>query len=88
MRRRPAILAVALATLALSAIAQAPAPHRDASRLLLLPRHAGRSGDATFREVPELLAPSDLLVFNSIRVRPARLLGRRRGGGSAELLVI
>ncbi len=32
--------------------------------------------------------PGDLLVLNRSRVRPARLLGRRAGGGQAELLVL
>lgn len=35
-----------------------------------------------------MLAPGDLLVVNRSRVRPARLLGRRAGGGAAELLVL
>lgn len=71
-----------------SAIAQAPAPQRDASRLLVLPRREGAVAHATFRDLPALLAAGDLLVVNRSRVRPARLLGRRARGGHAELLVL
>jgi S-adenosylmethionine:tRNA ribosyltransferase-isomerase len=35
--------------------------------------------DRQFRDFPELLHPSDLVVFNNTRVFPARLYGRRGG---------
>jgi S-adenosylmethionine:tRNA ribosyltransferase-isomerase len=35
--------------------------------------------DRQFRDFPEMLRPSDLLVFNDTRVFPARLYGRRGG---------
>jgi S-adenosylmethionine:tRNA ribosyltransferase-isomerase len=54
----------------------------------VLPRVAGPLRHATFRDLPSLLTPGDLLVVNRSRVRPARLLGRRAGGGRAELLVL
>ncbi len=60
-------------------IAQRPLPERDASRMMVLDRAAGRYDDRKFRELPEILRPGDLLVFNNTRVFPARLLGRRRG---------
>jgi S-adenosylmethionine:tRNA ribosyltransferase-isomerase len=41
-----------------------------------------------FRDLPGLLAPGDLLVLNRSRVLPARLLGRRAGGGAAEVLLL
>ncbi|HNU83616.1 MAG TPA: S-adenosylmethionine:tRNA ribosyltransferase-isomerase [Thermoanaerobaculia bacterium] len=68
------------------AIAQEPAP-RGTSRLLVLPpadpvRHQ-RIGD-----LPALLAPGDLLVVNDTRVLPARLFGKRPGGGAVELLLV
>jgi S-adenosylmethionine:tRNA ribosyltransferase-isomerase len=56
-------------------IAQHPAPERSASRLL------DGSGAApvnrVFRELPGLLAPGDLLVFNDTQVVKARLFGRK-----------
>ncbi|MCC5861432.1 MAG: tRNA preQ1(34) S-adenosylmethionine ribosyltransferase-isomerase QueA, partial [Gammaproteobacteria bacterium] len=68
-------------------IAQAPLPGRSDSRLLLLDPAAGRLADHGIRELPGLLAPGDLLVFNDTRVLPARLRGRKASGGQVELLV-
>ncbi len=60
-------------------IAQQPLNERDASRLMLLDRVTLALEDRAFRELPAILTPGDLLVFNNTRVFPARLLGRRRG---------
>jgi S-adenosylmethionine:tRNA ribosyltransferase-isomerase len=60
-------------------IAQRPLAERDASRLMVLDRAVGTIQDRTFRELPQILQPGDLLVLNNTRVFPARLLGRRRG---------
>src|SRR5947209_18932911 len=62
-------------------IAQHPAPERDQARLLVLRRGAGVVGHRVFADLPELLAPGDLLVLNDTRVVPARLLGRRAATG-------
>lgn len=70
------------------AVAQRPLAERDASRLLVLERRTGRLEHRAFRDLPELLDPGDLLVVNTSRVFPARLLGRLRGGGAAELLLL
>jgi len=69
-------------------IAQEPAPERDASRLLVLDRRRGSFQHRRFRELPDLLVPGDLLVTNRSRVFRARLLGRRAGGGEAEVLLV
>jgi len=70
-------------------IAQEPLPERDASRLLRLDRETGRFEDRTFRELPLLLRPGDLLVLNVTKVFPARLLGTREGtGGKVEALLV
>jgi S-adenosylmethionine:tRNA ribosyltransferase-isomerase len=69
-------------------IAQHPLPERDASRLLVLRRDGRGVEHHTFRELPDLLASGDLLVVNRSRVFPARLLGRRSGGGPAEVLLV
>ena len=71
-----------------AAIAQAPLPERDASRLLVLDRSTGAIRHHVFRDLPELLAPGDLVVVNRTRVFPARLLGYRRNGGAAEVLLL
>jgi S-adenosylmethionine:tRNA ribosyltransferase-isomerase len=55
-------------------IAQRPARPRDSARLLLV---GDRLEDRRIGELPELLSPGDLLVFNDTRVLPARLIGRR-----------
>ncbi len=60
-------------------IAQRPLAQRDASRMLVLDRSAGGFEHRSFRELPQILAPGDLLVFNNTKVFPARLLGRRKG---------
>jgi S-adenosylmethionine:tRNA ribosyltransferase-isomerase len=70
------------------AIAQEPLAERDASRLLRLDRATGDVRHHVFRDLPELLSPGDLLVVNRSRVFPARLQGRRAGGGAAEVLLL
>ena len=68
-------------------IAQAPLPERSASRMLLLDVAAQSRQDRMFRELPEMLRPGDLLVFNDTRVLPARLYGRKESGGAVEILI-
>lgn len=69
-------------------VAQEPAPRRDASRLLVLDRVRGEVAHRAFLDLPDLLDPGDLLVVNDTRVGPARLLGRKPGGGRAEILLL
>src|SRR5437660_2145594 len=69
-------------------IAQAPTPDRGASRLLHY-RIASRSIDhCTFSDLPALLRPGDLLVFNDARVIPARFTLRKVTGGKVEGLFL
>jgi len=68
-------------------IAQYPLAERCASRLLGLERHNGRISDRQFANLPSLLRPADLLVFNNTRVIPARLFGCKESGGRVEVLV-
>jgi S-adenosylmethionine:tRNA ribosyltransferase-isomerase len=60
-------------------IAQEPLPDRAASHLLHLRRNSEAIEDRCFRDLPDLLRPDDLVVFNNTRVFPARLYGRRSG---------
>jgi S-adenosylmethionine:tRNA ribosyltransferase-isomerase len=70
-------------------IAQAPLARRDASRLMVLDRASGTIAHRTFADLPELLAPGDLLVVNRSRVVKARLLGTRVGSGApAEIFLL
>src|SRR5262245_53958806 len=66
-------------------IALRPAEPRDAARLLVVRPPAGLD-DRLVTELPALLEPGDLLVFNDTRVIPAQLTGlRRRGDNAAEI---
>jgi S-adenosylmethionine:tRNA ribosyltransferase-isomerase len=68
-------------------IAQHPPEERGASRLLHLDVPGNALGDASFRDLPGLLAPGDVLVFNNTRVIKARLRGTKATGGKVEVLV-
>ena len=68
-------------------IAQYPLPERGASRLLTLARGSGELEDKGFNDLPGLIEPGDLLVFNDTRVIPARLSGYKTSGGRVEILV-
>ena len=68
-------------------IAQFPADRRDNSRLLFIegnnsPEHK------RFSDLPNLLKKGDLIVRNDTKVIPARLIGKRSGGGKTEALLM
>jgi len=60
-------------------IALRPARPRDAARLLVV--KPDQLADRMVRDLPSLLAPGDVLVFNDTKVIPAALAGRRIGRG-------
>jgi S-adenosylmethionine:tRNA ribosyltransferase-isomerase len=62
-------------------IAAHPAEPRDAARLLVM---GAALEDRVIADLPRLLRPGDLLVFNDTRVIPARLIGSR---GAARIEV-
>ncbi len=66
-------------------IAQHPAAERSGSRLL--DGRAAEPVDRLFRDLPGLLNPGDLLVFNDTQVIKARLYGHKASGGAVEALV-
>lgn len=68
-------------------IAQAPLAERSASRLLHVPAGDAALADMNVRDLPALLQPGDLLVFNDTRVIPARLHGAKATGGRVEILI-
>lgn len=68
-------------------IAQTPAAERAASRLLHLDSASGALTDRMFRDILDLVAPGDVMVFNNTRVIKARLTGRKETGGSIEVLI-
>ena len=65
-------------------IARYPARDRRDSRLLVVDSGVD---DLGFAELPSLLRPGDLLVFNDTRVIKARLNARKETGGRAEILI-
>ena len=56
--------------------------------MLVLEPASGAVSHTTIRELPHYLDPGDVLVLNDSRVIPARLIGRRRDGGEAEVLLL
>jgi S-adenosylmethionine:tRNA ribosyltransferase-isomerase len=69
-------------------IAQAPPQHRAASRLLHYRRSDQTIAHRQFAELPTLLRPGDLLVFNDTKVLPARFTLRKPTGGIVEALFL
>ena len=62
-------------------IAQEALADRPAARLLVVDRATGSLQHRRIRDLPEILAPGDLVVVNDTRVVPARLIGRRTATG-------
>lgn len=71
-------------------IAVCPAERREHSRLLVVPPVPALPQHRHFYDLPDLLRPGDVLVLNDSRVLPARLFGRRAGGGGGlcEVLLL
>jgi S-adenosylmethionine:tRNA ribosyltransferase-isomerase len=75
-------------------IAQAPAPRREASRLLHYRRDVrdaqgrGEIAHRAFSDLPSLLRGGDVMVFNDARVVPARFVLRKPTGGRVEGLFL
>src|SRR5438128_382432 len=62
-------------------IALRPARPRDSARLLVVRGH--EVSDGKVLDLPQLLQPRDVLVFNDTKVIPAQLEGRREEGAVA-----
>lgn len=69
-------------------IAQTPVEPRDHSRMLVIPKDGRNVEHKHFYDLIDYLRPGDALVVNETRVIPARLLGERENGGSAEILLL
>jgi S-adenosylmethionine:tRNA ribosyltransferase-isomerase len=69
-------------------IAQFPAPERDQARLLMLNAGIAQATHHSFSDIADYLRDSDLLVINTTRVFPARLLGNKETGGKVELFLL
>lgn len=68
-------------------IAQQPLAERHQSRLLSLDGSTGAVKDLLFEQLPSLINPGDLLVFNNTKVIPARIFGKKASGGRIEVMV-
>ncbi|HRH90367.1 MAG TPA: tRNA preQ1(34) S-adenosylmethionine ribosyltransferase-isomerase QueA [Agitococcus sp.] len=66
-------------------IARYPLEQRSASRLLYLSQQGVQHKQVV--DLPTLIKPNDLLVFNDTRVLAARLYGQKSSGGKVEVLV-
>ena len=69
-------------------IAQFPTPQRDRSRLLVLDTGTNELVHHQFADIIDYLRPGDLLVINTTKVFPARLLGHKQTGGKVELFLL
>ena len=70
-------------------IAQYPSEERDMCRLMVLDSKSGNIEHKVFRDVIGYLNKEDMLVVNSSRVIPARLLGKtKKTGADMELLLL
>ncbi|MBN1356321.1 tRNA preQ1(34) S-adenosylmethionine ribosyltransferase-isomerase QueA [bacterium] len=69
-------------------IAQFPPARRDSSRLMVLNRRDEIRIHTRFRCLFQYLTRGDLLIFNDVRVIPARFRGFRRSGGTVEILIL
>ncbi|MFN4019065.1 MAG: tRNA preQ1(34) S-adenosylmethionine ribosyltransferase-isomerase QueA [Erythrobacter sp.] len=63
-------------------IALRPVHPRDAARMLVVRGGEPVFADRVVRDLPQLLNPGDVLVFNDTRVIPAQLEGRRADGAA------
>ncbi|MDJ1157110.1 tRNA preQ1(34) S-adenosylmethionine ribosyltransferase-isomerase QueA [Chelatococcus sp. SYSU_G07232] len=70
-------------------IALRPVHPRDAARMLVVrPDATPRLDDRVVRDLPDLLAPGDVLVLNDTRVIPARLVGLRARGENVSRIEV
>lgn len=69
-------------------IAQHPSSERDGARLLVVDAAAKTLRHASIRDLPELIPSGTVCVPNDVKVRHARLLLRRPGGGAGEALLL
>jgi S-adenosylmethionine:tRNA ribosyltransferase-isomerase len=69
-------------------IGQKPIKPRDAARLLILDKITGQIKHRHFFDLPSLLRPDDVLVFNDSKVIPARLRGTKDTGGRVEIFLL
>ena len=69
-------------------IGQKPAEPRDSSRLMLVDKESGNITHKKFYNIKEHLKRGDVLVINSTKVIPARIIGKKETGAVVELFLL
>ena len=69
-------------------IAQHPTATRDSARLLVVNPLDQSIQHRSIRDLPDLIPPDTLCVPNDVKVRHARLMLQRSGGGAGEALLL
>lgn len=70
-------------------IAQHPSPERGQSRLMVMDRKSSSRQHRMVQDLPSIIEPGTLMVFNNSRVRRARVAGlSEASGGAAEFLLV
>ncbi|MGM0509171.1 MAG: tRNA preQ1(34) S-adenosylmethionine ribosyltransferase-isomerase QueA [Fusobacteriota bacterium] len=69
-------------------IAQKPVEPRDHSKLMVLDKKTEEIEDRKFYDIIDYFKKGDVLVRNSTKVIPARLLGNKKTGGAAEIFLL
>jgi S-adenosylmethionine:tRNA ribosyltransferase-isomerase len=69
-------------------IANEPVAPRDAARMMVIDRNTGEVTHHRVRDLTEMLTDNDVLVINQTQVFPARLMGTKKTGGKAEILLL
>ncbi len=69
-------------------IAQYPMDERDKCRMTVLDRVTKSIEHKRFEDIVSYFKAGDLLVLNNTKVIPARLFGKRKSGGKAELFLL
>lgn len=72
-------------TLPKELIAQTPLPMRSDARLMVLDRKNQTITHRHIRDLPKILTPNDVLVFNETKVFPARIRGKIQNAGDMSL---
>ncbi len=69
-------------------IANYPLEKRSHSKLLRLGAKTGHLEETRFIDLPNFLAPNDVLLLNDTKVVKARLIGKKKTGGKIEFLCV
>lgn len=69
-------------------VAQRPLKDRDASKMMVVSRSTGTHQHCTVQDLPKFLCAGDVLVINTTKVFPVRLLGKKESGGGVEVLLL